>query len=180
MLPSRYSGSWLAHSTWSGNPRTAKYFIPVKLPPAPPFQQPRSPHCRDRFWPCSADAPAHLPSVAGVCVCTQPFMLLLLPQDLVPLKQGLWFDRLPVLGLQSTRPVGVAVLLSTCSWLLCVVPSSRLCSLASLHPVLFMLLGFSIVLRGSRGTRLNGRKTMTTSWVGFVFYKFCFWQGQQA
>lgn len=84
----------------------------------------RSPQCLDScFWPCSADAPAHLslPSVAGVCVCTQPFMLLLLPQDLVPLKQGLWFDRLPVLGLQSNRPVGVAVLLSTCSWLLCVV-----------------------------------------------------------
>lgn len=101
----------------------SRVLYPTKAASSAPLAS--SPHGLDScFWPCSADAPTHLsfPSVADECLHT-PLHAASMPQDLVPLKQGIWFDRLPVLGLHSTRPVGVAVLLSACSWLLCVVLS---------------------------------------------------------
>lgn len=101
-----------------------------------------------------------------VCVCTQPFMLLLLPQDLVPLKQGLWFDRLPVLGLQSNRPVGVAVLLSTCSWYCVVLPSVR--------PPLSILLCCTCWDSPSLSGAREGLCWMAENlWLGFVWDLCC-------
>lgn len=105
-------------------------------------------------------------------------MLLLLPQDLVPLKQGLWFDRLPVLGLQSHRPVGMVVLLSTCSWLLCVCP--LVCVLLPSTLLCPMSLGFPHWYREDpRGTLLNGKETAASSCVESHVILSLLWQGQQ-
>lgn len=115
--------------------------------------------------------PAHLPFtwVSDVCVHTS-LMLLLLPQDLVPLKQGLWFDRLPVLGLQSNRPVGMVVLLSTCSWLMCV----------SVHVLClwtcFVLCCWDFpifIVRTQGGTSLSDEKQQLVFVWGSALHKVC-------
>lgn len=114
--------------------------------------------------------PAYCPS-PEFRMCVHPsLMLLLLPQDLVPLKQGLWFDRLPVLGLQSHRPVGMVVPLSTCSDCCvstcpCPVPPCLLC---------FVLPAFShSYCEDPRGTVWNDEKPQLVLVWGHMLHKVC-------
>ena len=68
---------------------TAECFTPVKLPPAAllPAALMALPPVSDlvlQTLQLTCPSPR-----LQTCVCTHPFMLLLLPQDLVPLKQGI-------------------------------------------------------------------------------------------
>lgn len=157
---SRYDSSWLANSVLSGNHVTTECLIPVKRPPAAHLQQPRSPHhIYSCFWPCSADAPTHfLPlGCRHGCLHTSLHAASLAPGPSSPKTRTLiWSPACPVLGLQSNRPVGMAVLLSTCSWLLCVV--SGPCVHLSPSSSVVLCWYFPIVtMRNYRGTVLNGQ-----------------------
>lgn len=174
---------------------TAECLFQFKLPPAFTFcsshlgaSRPESCFwCSSSFWPCPTAEPAYLP-FTGFRMCVHPpLMLLLLPQDLVPLKQGLWFDRLPVLGLQSNRPVGMVVLLSTCSWLLCspvrVLCPWLLCSPirpcpVPLHLLCFVLLAFpTLIVRTQGELVLNAEKPQPVLVWDHMLYSLL-WQGQ--
>jgi hypothetical protein len=166
-FPVKYNGFWLAYSSLPGNHVTARMFLfQLKLPLAFTFS---SSHV-GASWPwllflvqllfltlsCRSTSPLVFHLGWG-CMCSHTsLMLLLLPQDLVPLKQGLWFDRLPVLGLQSNRPVGMVVLLSTCSWLLCVCPLVCVLLLSTL--LCCMLLGFSHPYLENQGVFVEWQK----------------------
>lgn len=168
---------------------TAECLFQFKLPPAFTFcsshlgaSRPESCFwCSSSFWPCPTAEPAYLP-FTGFRMCVHPpLMLLLLPQDLVPLKQGLWFDRLPVLGLQSNRPVGMVVLLSTCSWLLCspvrVLCPWLLCVYPSVScasaPALFCVAGLSHpYCEDPRGTCVECWETTASPCVGSHVIQF--------
>lgn len=168
--------------TWPSDHQDVSFQL--ALPPAFPLSSSRA--GAPALPPVSGTAPLgpdlkkHQPTVLteAEAVFAHPLMLLLLPQDLVPLKQGLWFDRLPVLGLQSNRPVGMVVLLSTCSWLLCVCP--LVCVL--LPPTLLCCtsLGFPHHYREDpRGTLLNGKETTASSCVESYVIPSLLWQGQR-
>lgn len=123
-----------------------RMFYSSKTASSSRFQWPgRSPHCLDScsWLVLQTLQPTSFPSVADKCVCTRPFMLLLLPQDLVPLKQGLWFDRLPVLSLVCKVTGQWEWLSSSARANDCCVLSSCLCGPVSLHPSLWCFAGVS-------------------------------------
>lgn len=150
----------------------SRVLYPLKLPPAIPPAS--SPHGLDLFLTLFCDAPTHLsfPHKTHAFAHTPPCCFCAC--DLVSLKQGIWFDRLPVLGLHSTQASGSAGL-SQRAHDCCVSPCP--CG-PPLQPVLLPFVGtFPACYRDAREDSVEWHH----GWFlcGVCVIQFCFWQEQR-